>query len=493
MAVSRTVTFSVIAGVVQASATVAIGNRSIGAAASDRQVYVGITSTDVGSAGTTISSVLINGSPMTLIGKIGSLQETGWWWLEVPTGTTALIDIVYSGATVNHAISVTVYRVTGANTAPIIAVGGNVATAFPVAITVPTDGVALAIGTKAMTATSGITAAWTGLTEDVDSFVNISGVYDINLTSASSVTAGVKSVSVTWTSAGSFVVDAQIALVAIAPAGVWSFVGIGTNVVVTTTGITLTEPAGTQVGDLLVACIGFRAASATSVTLPAGWTRVGEQKTGNTTAATSTSIANACMAYIVRGASPPGYGFTLPAANVGMGQVVAYRGQHTTPFDLASAATTATAITAVSVTGLTTTVANELLVAMVGAGRGGTWTNFRATTPGTGSGATDITNSPSSTTWAERADNTSVSGADVGLAVFDAIKATAGATGNFLTTGSLSGGHAVIVGAFKLAPAVVQHMKVWSGSAWVAKPVKYWTGSAWVEKPIKFWNGSAWV
>lgn len=28
-------------------------------------------------------------------------------------------------------------------------------------------------------------------------------------------------------------------------------------------------------------------------------------------------------------------------------------------------------------------------------------------------------------------------------------------------------------------------IKVWSGSAWVEKPVKYWNGSAWVEKPLK--------
>ena len=36
-------------------------------------------------------------------------------------------------------------------------------------------------------------------------------------------------------------------------------------------------------------------------------------------------------------------------------------------------------------------------------------------------------------------------------------------------------------------------MKVWTGSAWVEKPVKVWTGSAWVTKPVKFWNGSSWV
>jgi hypothetical protein len=36
-------------------------------------------------------------------------------------------------------------------------------------------------------------------------------------------------------------------------------------------------------------------------------------------------------------------------------------------------------------------------------------------------------------------------------------------------------------------------IKVWTGSAWVEKPVKVWTGSAWVAKPLKVWNGTAWV
>jgi hypothetical protein len=36
-------------------------------------------------------------------------------------------------------------------------------------------------------------------------------------------------------------------------------------------------------------------------------------------------------------------------------------------------------------------------------------------------------------------------------------------------------------------------VKVWTGSAWEAKPVKVWTGSAWEAKPMKHWNGSDWV
>jgi hypothetical protein len=34
--------------------------------------------------------------------------------------------------------------------------------------------------------------------------------------------------------------------------------------------------------------------------------------------------------------------------------------------------------------------------------------------------------------------------------------------------------------------------QVWTGSAWVRKPVKVWTGSAWVTKPMKRWDGTTW-
>ncbi|MEW1922262.1 hypothetical protein [Streptomyces sp. NPDC088360] len=34
--------------------------------------------------------------------------------------------------------------------------------------------------------------------------------------------------------------------------------------------------------------------------------------------------------------------------------------------------------------------------------------------------------------------------------------------------------------------------KVWTGSAWVQKPVKVWSGTAWVAKPVKNWSGTAW-
>ena len=49
-----------------------------------------------------------------------------------------------------------------------------------------------------------------------------------------------------------------------------------------------------------------------------------------------------------------------------------------------------------------------------------------------------------------------------------------------------------LIGETISAPAA-GYVKVWSGSAWVEKPLKVWSGSAWVQKPVKVWNGSAWV
>jgi hypothetical protein len=35
--------------------------------------------------------------------------------------------------------------------------------------------------------------------------------------------------------------------------------------------------------------------------------------------------------------------------------------------------------------------------------------------------------------------------------------------------------------------------KVWTGSAWVEKPIKVWNGSAWVAKRLKTYDGSSWI
>lgn len=41
--------------------------------------------------------------------------------------------------------------------------------------------------------------------------------------------------------------------------------------------------------------------------------------------------------------------------------------------------------------------------------------------------------------------------------------------------------------------AVTGQIKVWTGAAWVAKPMKVWDGASWTTKPVKYWDGSQWV
>lgn len=43
------------------------------------------------------------------------------------------------------------------------------------------------------------------------------------------------------------------------------------------------------------------------------------------------------------------------------------------------------------------------------------------------------------------------------------------------------------------AASTTGQIKVWTGSAFEAKPMKVWNGSSWETKPVKHWNGSAWV
>ena len=240
----------------------------------------------------------------------------------------------------------------------------------------------------------------------------------------------------------------------------WDILGVSNSVEVTTTAHALvtTGISGLAAGDLLVACIASRIASVTPITLPTGgeWALVGQQN-ANSVLTTSSGVASALMAYCVRGASNPNLTFTHPTApSVAIGRIVAYRGGLLTGIKDTPVATGTTAIntTSVSVTGITTLAAKDLLVGMMAGGQEANWSNFRATTPGTGSGATDTTTAPTSSVWQERADAITTTGADTSLGIFDAVKETAGATGNFLTTASVGASHAMVVGAFKVLTLV---------------------------------------
>jgi hypothetical protein len=233
----------------------------------------------------------------------------------------------------------------------------------------------------------------------------------------------------------------------------WTFVGVSNaaeaasgNLVLVETGIT-----GLAEGDLLVAAISYRDTAA--FTLPSGWALVAtQQSSGNTSTTVSTSIGSGLMAYIVRGSSAPDLTFVRTAGDVALGRIVAYRGNTATPYDTGSANTLGANSATVTTGTITTAEHGELLVAAALVCNNENVSAFdAATSPATASGATDTTTRPTAETWIERADSITSTGADAGLAIADAIKATAGATGTLQYTATNSARHGMVVGAFKLA------------------------------------------
>lgn len=228
----------------------------------------------------------------------------------------------------------------------------------------------------------------------------------------------------------------------------WGVPKLGTLVEDATGNFDLIEPAGVAEGDLMVACIAYRGNA--SITRPTGWSIVAtEQNSGDTDA--TNGIASGDMFYIVRGSSAPSLTCTRTAGDVVLARVISYTpSAGTVPvYDTGSANTLALA----SVTGTTGTIttakASELIVAMASGGDAYTVSAFDAATdPTTASGATDTTTAPTNGTWIERHDSSTGTGADATLAIADAVRATAGATGTIQCTFSGSARQVMIAGAF---------------------------------------------
>lgn len=235
----------------------------------------------------------------------------------------------------------------------------------------------------------------------------------------------------------------------------WGFVAVSGAVTAASGNITLTEPAGVIQGDLLVACISYRSNAA--FTKPSGWTDITSQNTGNTTANGTGSIGSGFMAYIRRGSSAPSLVFTRTAGDVAIGRIVAYRDSDSSgTLVTQTSATLGTAATAISVSGVTTSNDRDLIVVAACGARNSTFTNFdTATDPATASSTNSgQTAAPIAGTWQERADSGTTTGADCSLGIADAVRATAGATGNITITASSSARHVVMVGVFKEGPPV---------------------------------------
>jgi len=234
----------------------------------------------------------------------------------------------------------------------------------------------------------------------------------------------------------------------------WSAPLIGGAVTVASGNITVTEPSGAAEGDLIVVPISFRSNVAFALPSTGGWQLAATQQSGgNTTANGTGSIGGGLIAYCIRGSSAPSYTFTRTGGDVGIGRALAYRydAPGTISLDTGSSNTLPTASTTVTTAGVTTTTAGSLIFAALFGARNVTATAFDAATdPTTASGATNMTSLPTSGTWIERADSGTTTGADAALAVADAIRSSAGATGTVQVTASASARHAMAVAAFKV-------------------------------------------
>lgn len=235
----------------------------------------------------------------------------------------------------------------------------------------------------------------------------------------------------------------------------WSLVGVSAVTTSASDNFTAAEPSGTQEGDLLIVVIATRFAAASTDWAPFSgeWTVVETEYNEDVTANSTSSVGCGFMAYCVRGASAPSSMlFSSVGTNIYQGACIAYRGNaDTSPLDVSSSLTAASASTQVTTGALTTTEADELIVAVRFGARSGTVSNFDATDPGTASGATDTTTAPTAGTWIERLDASTTSGADCALGLADAIKSTAGSTGTISCDHSSSARHSMIAAAFKIA------------------------------------------
>ena len=234
----------------------------------------------------------------------------------------------------------------------------------------------------------------------------------------------------------------------------WEYVGIGAGTSPTSGNATPTEPAGVAQGDLLVCVIAYRDTAA--FTAPAGWTIVQQQSSGNTDVDVPTSIASGLIAYIVRGASAPSYVFTRTGGDIAIPRVTAYRPVNgTITFDESNSVTLGVAGTTVSMTGFTTNAANSLIVVGACGASNSSATDFDAATdPTTGSGAGNTTTTGTITagTWRRRNSTGSSNGADTNVSIADAVRATAGATGDIQYTAAASRRHVIVGAAFTLTP-----------------------------------------
>jgi hypothetical protein len=228
----------------------------------------------------------------------------------------------------------------------------------------------------------------------------------------------------------------------------WDLVTVGAASAVGNGGnLTLSIPAGGQANDLYVAVIAFR--STQTFAAPSGWVIHEQQNQGNVSTTTSTSIGSGLIAsFIHEGTAPTGV-FTRTGGNVGFGRILLYRPSTGKPRFVGSSSSTAAVNNANCSTAEIITNEPETLIVAGLCGADNTGVNsFRATDPGTASGALNTTTEPGIGVWQERSDVSTNQGADTTLGIGDAVKGTAGGTGDILVNTNATSRHVMVAAAF---------------------------------------------
>jgi hypothetical protein len=189
-------------GAASSSSVATIAGLTFNAAAGDRIIAAAIaTEADV-----TFSGVTIGGVTATVRGAAtfaSPARKSEIWSASVPTGTTG--DVVVTLASGDATISVGTFSITGADTTPTDSdtAGGTLSTISITALTVATDGGAIAAFCNSF---GGAAVTWTGATEafDVDSGASyqhsaaITTTAGTNTITADGATANQSLVGVAW-------------------------------------------------------------------------------------------------------------------------------------------------------------------------------------------------------------------------------------------------------------------------------------------------------
>lgn len=264
-----------------------------------------------------------------------------------------------------------------------------------------------------------------------------------------------------------------------------SYIGKGTTLKNTsaTGNITVSIPAIYQDGDLFIL---FVETPDQAVDTPGGWTQIPNSPVGSGTGATTGAFRLTMFYKVISGAqSDVVVPYTSGNYFHRFAFVACFRGvDTTTPIHQTASSYETTATASLSCIGLTTTVANAMIVNALctnkdidSTTRYTTWTNASLA---------------SITEGYEQCYDTQFGG---GFAFAYGVKASAGTVSATTTSEGSTAKHGYLTIALNpiSASPTGNILKVYNGSIWVSGVLKAWNGSEWVVGKLKQWNGSEWI